>query len=138
MKKSIPPASHSVPALGELELTVLNLLWENPGLSPKSVHAVIGAERGISVNTVQSTLDRLYKKQLLTREKQGYAYHYTAIVERDSLIANMISDVMGRFQLDGAASIAAFVQATESLADEDLARLEEEIRARRAQSGGKQ
>lgn len=124
--------------LGELELTVLNLLWQRPGLSPKEVHAEIGAERGISVNTVQSTLDRLYKKQLLTREKQGYAYHYTAIVERDSLIANMISDVIGRFQLDGAASVAAFVQATETFEDEDLDRLEEEIRARRAQSEGKQ
>lgn len=124
--------------LGELELTVLNLLWQRPDLSPKEVHAEIGAERGISVNTVQSTLDRLYKKQLLTREKQGYAYHYTAIVERDSLIANMISDVIGRFQLDGAASVAAFVQATETFDDEDLDRLEEEIRARRAQSEGKQ
>lgn len=138
MKKNTSTAEHSVPVLGELELTVLNLLWQRPDLSPKEVHAEIGAERGISVNTVQSTLDRLYKKQLLTREKQGYAYHYTAIVERDSLIANMISDVIGRFQLDGAASVAAFVQATETFDDEDLDRLEEEIRARRAQSEGKQ
>lgn len=138
MKKNTSTAEHSVPVLGELELTVLNLLWQRPDLSPKEVHAEIGAERGISVNTVQSTLDRLYKKQLLTREKQGYAYHYTAIVERDSLIANMISDVIGRFQLDGAASVAAFVQATETFDDEDLDRLEEEIRARRAQSESKQ
>ena len=138
MKTSKKTASDAVPALGELELNVLNLLWEHSGLSPKDVHAVIGLDRGISVNTVQSALDRLYKKELLAREKQGYAYHYTAIVERDSLIANMISDVMGRFRLDGAASISAFVQATESFADEDLARLEEEIRARRAQFKGTQ
>lgn len=130
------PASNDqrpMPSLGELELAVLNLIWITPGLSPKQVHAEVGAERGISVNTVQSTLERLHRKQLLFREKLGHAYHYSAEVERSHLIADMISDVMRRFRLDGAASVSAFVQATDALDDDDLARLEAEIRARRKQ-----
>lgn len=109
----------------------MELVWKHPGLAPKQVHAAIVGQRKISVNTVQSTLDRLYKKQFLSREKQGHAYHYSAVVDRDQLVGDMISDVMGRFQLDGVASVAAFVQAAGSLKEADLARLEDEIRARR-------
>lgn len=103
-------------------------------MSPKQVHAEIGSERGISVNTVQSTLERLYRKKLLSREKIGHAYHYIADVERSHLIADMISDVMRRFQLDGAASVSAFAQAADTLGAADLERLEAEIRARREQA----
>jgi predicted transcriptional regulator len=123
-----------MPSLGDLELVVLNLLWSTPDLSPKQVHAEVGGERGISVNTVQSTLERLHRKQLLSREKIGHAYHYRADVERSHLIADMISDVMRRFRLDGAASVSAFVQAADTLDDADLERLEAEIRARREQA----
>lgn len=125
----------SPPPLGDLELAVLEFIWSQPDVSPKQVHARLGTHRGISLNTVQSTLERLFRKQLLARNKRGHAYHYRARVAREALVASLIGDVLQRFHADGPLSVAAFASAAESLDDTLLAQLEAEIRARREQGG---
>ncbi|SDJ51213.1 BlaI/MecI/CopY family transcriptional regulator [Microbulbifer yueqingensis] len=120
------------PALGDLEVAVLEIVWETPECSAKEVHERIGRQRGISLNTVQSTLERLHRKELLARGKRGHAYRYSACVERERLIASYIRETLGRFGGDAVASLAAFVDAAEDIDEASLARLEEELRKRRA------
>ena len=48
--------------LGDLEKSVLQYFWEHQEADAKRVHAYFHAQRGGSLNTIQSTLDRLYKK----------------------------------------------------------------------------
>ena len=67
------------PVLGALESSVLDYLWEHGGGTAKTVHAAVGRRRGITVNTVQSTLKRLYDKGLLTRKKVSHAHVYQPI-----------------------------------------------------------
>ncbi|WP_197477276.1 BlaI/MecI/CopY family transcriptional regulator, partial [Alcanivorax sp. HI0044] len=62
--------------LGELEKQVLQYFWKGRTADAKSVHSHFEKRRGGTLNTIQSTLDRLYKKGLLRREKQGHAFHY--------------------------------------------------------------
>jgi predicted transcriptional regulator len=47
----------------------------------------------ISVNTIQSTLERLVRKSLLTRQKQARAYLYSAAVSRATLISSLLRDI---------------------------------------------
>ena len=63
--------SNTLPKLGELELQLLNALWEQPEQSAKDLHTRLDGRSGL--NTVQSALERLYKKSLLQRQKQGHA-----------------------------------------------------------------
>ena len=79
--------------LGDLEKLVLQFLWSEKEADAKRVHIAVGMSRGNSLNTIQTTLDRLFKKSLLSRTKQGHAHLYTAIVDRESLIATLITDV---------------------------------------------
>src|SRR5688572_25745244 len=60
-------ASAGLPILGELESTVLEYLWERAEVDVKDVHRDIGAGRGITVSTIQSTLERLHRKGLARR-----------------------------------------------------------------------
>ena len=129
------PQSSSVPPLGELEIAVLEYVWHQPQVSAKETHAAIGAARGISANTVQSTLERLFRKQLLRREKQGHAFYYSAQVPRLQLLVGLINDVLGRFGRDTPSSLAAFVEAAEQLDENALQALEAEIIARRKREG---
>lgn len=122
---------HAIPALGALEIAVLEHLWQVPEASAKEVHAALGAARGISVNTVQSTLERLYRKKLLKRAKAGHAFRYSAQVPREQLVADLINDVLGRFGGDTASSLAAFVEAADRLDEEALNALEAELKKRR-------
>jgi len=56
--------SPSQPALGHLETTVMDLLWER---GESNVHDVVQhVGRPLAYTTVMTTLDRLFKKGLLT------------------------------------------------------------------------
>jgi predicted transcriptional regulator len=88
-KKTAPP-------LGELEIAVLEHVWRVGDLTAKEAHEALGRSRGISLNTVQSTLDRLHRKQILTRKKEARAYRYAPRVAREALLAELIGDLVGR------------------------------------------
>jgi predicted transcriptional regulator len=84
------------PELGALELEVLKCLWSAAEpIDARTVHAAVAARR-ISLSTVQATLERLHRKQLLARTKNGRAYLYSAIVSRESLIGELIRNVANR------------------------------------------
>lgn len=131
--RSAPPIN--VPPLGELEIAVLEHVWESGETSVKDAHGALGKPRGISLNTVQSTLERLHRKQLLTRRKASHAFRYQAGVQRSQLVAGLIQDVLGRFGGDEAASLAAFVEVAERFDEPTLTALESLLRERRQQAG---
>ena len=120
------------PYLGELEIAVLEHLWSSGPADAKSVHREIGTSRGISANTVQSTLDRLFKKELLEREKISHAYVYSSVTSREELMADMIDNVVGKLSGGNSeAMLTAFVDLAERVEDDSLDRLEAMIAARR-------
>lgn len=129
---SLSPMSNDImPKLGDLEIAVLEHVWVLSGATAKSTHAAIGVCRNISPNTVQSAMERLYRKGLLEREKSGHSYQYTAAVEREALIARLIGSVLGRFGGDAPSAIAAFIESSEDIDPEELERLEAILRQRR-------
>lgn len=122
--------------LGELEKQVLNYLWDQGEAGAKQIHRAFSSTRSGSLNTIQSTLDRLYKKKLLSRRKSSHAYLYRPKVERESLIAQLIRDVTQELkQQDQNVTMAAFASLTSELGDDELDQLEALIESRRQQDG---
>lgn len=80
--------------LGELELIVLEYVWVNPGTDAKQVTMHLSQARQSSLSTVQTTLERLVRKQFLSRRKRSHSYRYYATVSRSELIGNLMSDVI--------------------------------------------
>src|ERR671918_1158706 len=114
--------------LGELELAVLEYLWSTGLAHAKAVHSAIGTRRGITLNTVQSTLERLYHKELLSREKVSHAYIYTPQVRREELMTQMIEEVMGVFTGGKPQPmLPAFVDLAARVDERNLERLEQLI-----------
>jgi predicted transcriptional regulator len=118
--------------LGELEKAVLDHLWSAGPRDAKAMHAALGRERGIALNTVQSTLERLVRKGLAERRKQGRAYSYAAAVSRTDWVAgavqHLIADIPG---LGPHVLLAAFVELAERAGSEELALLERLVAERR-------
>lgn len=111
--------------LGDLEKLVLHYLWKNEVADVKQVHSHFEKIRGGSLNTYQSTLDRLYKKGLLSREKVGHAFQYKAKVERHELIGQLIKSITSDFVADDDSSlIAAFSSISKEFNVEQLSKLE--------------
>ena len=90
-----------MPALGSRELSVLELFWapEQPTLSASDVHEAVQNKHSqstleaISLNTLQSTLERLYRKDLLVREKSGRAFIYRAACSKQDIIQRLLHDI---------------------------------------------
>ena len=118
--------------LGELEKLVLQYLWQHKSADVKEVYTYFDNIRGGSLNTYQSTLDRLFKKELLSRHKVKNAYQYQPRVERHELIAQLIRSVTSSFVAeDDSSLVAAFSSMSKDFNVEQLDQLEALIEAQR-------
>jgi predicted transcriptional regulator len=119
--------------MGHLEVTVMDALWER---GDGSVHDVLRClDRPLAYNTVMTTLDRLYKKGLLSRCKRDRAYFYTPCLSRvewqqkqaEDLLSGFLSGPRPARELLVSCLVEAFGQHDAALLDE----LEEKIRMKR-------
>ncbi|MEN8259583.1 MAG: BlaI/MecI/CopY family transcriptional regulator [Pseudomonadota bacterium] len=111
--------------LGELEMAVLDFIWRSGPVDAKTAHKVLEPDRGISLNTIQSTLERLFKKKLLRREKISHAFVYRAALDRQALMGKMIDNVVSTVAKgDFEGMLGAFVGIAARGGDAHLDRLE--------------
>jgi predicted transcriptional regulator len=116
--------------LGELELEVLEYLWANREGHVKQVHEGIGVSRNNTLNTIQSTLDRLYKKGLLGRTKVAHSYVYKCNYSRTEILTRKINDLAHELASGETSSVlAAFVEFTARLDASKISELETLIAA---------
>jgi predicted transcriptional regulator len=122
--------------IGPLEERILDLLWRSRG--ERSVREVQGALRGrLAYTTVMTTLDRLFKKGLLVRKRDGQAYLYAARVSREAFAAGLLRRTLDRILGRGSAAplLASFVDAVSEHDRELLPELERLVRERERELG---
>jgi len=69
--------------LGPLEERLLEELWNRGNATVRDL--IDGGCQDLAYTTVMTTLDRLYKKNLLSREAEGRAFRYTPRFSRQDL-----------------------------------------------------
>ncbi|MBB6522189.1 BlaI/MecI/CopY family transcriptional regulator [Pseudoteredinibacter isoporae] len=106
------------PNLGERELEVMKILWGHESLSAREVLDLC-EENSLSLSTMQSTLERLHRKELISRQKQGRHYLYRAIVSRSTIIGQLLGDIADQF---GEGDIAPMISGFVSYVDQESAR----------------
>jgi predicted transcriptional regulator len=115
--------SKAANVLGELETRVMDLLWEE---HPLSVRAACGRLRGDhAYTTIMTTMDRLHKKRLLRRKKDGNAFIYEPAMDRAEYQKRVIEAALTPLLEQGAAPVlAAFVEVAADIDASNLAHLE--------------
>lgn len=130
--------SNTLPQLGELELAVMQSLWARPEQSASSLQHSLPPARRCSLSTVQSTLERLHRKQFVSRRKSGHAYLYCARLEHSELLGKLLGGVIGKLHTGSLDPIlSSFVDFADRIDEGTLDRLEELLqqRKRRRQEG---
>jgi predicted transcriptional regulator len=114
-------ATGSTGKLGELERVVMDCLWAaDAPRSVRDVHAELSATRDLAYTTVMTVLDRLSRKQLVTRTQEGRAYLYSPVHSRAQLTAEMMHDALS---VDGLDRTAALVHFADRVTPEEAAAL---------------
>lgn len=128
-----------VPELGALERRALELLWAQGAAHARELHDQLQQERHLTLSTVQSTLERLHRKGLLRRWKQGRAYCYEAQVSRETLVGRLMADIASELGTDRRrAAIAGLLDAADGADEATLDRLQawiDRARDQRARRG---
>jgi predicted transcriptional regulator len=86
------PSDVVLPALGKLEREVMQFVWRRGQVSVRDVHEEFTGR--IAYTTLMTTLDRLYKKGLLARAKEGRAFRYAPRVSREEFERGIAQDVL--------------------------------------------
>src|SRR6266446_1852257 len=71
--------------LGPLEERLLEALWERGHATVRDLLNSDGPCQHLAYTTVMTTLDRLFKKNLLSREAEGRAFRYSPRLTREAL-----------------------------------------------------
>lgn len=99
--------------LGDLETFVWKMAWQLGSGTVKTFYTQVKPARNVSQNTVQSTLERLYRKSILTRHKEGHAY----VLSREAFTAQLLTNMVSEFESDPSMTLAAFVEQQEGVSD---------------------
>jgi BlaI family penicillinase repressor len=121
--------------IGELEAAVLSLVKRLGKGSVSQLLELAKGERRIAYTTLSTTLDRLYRKGLLTREKAkgkgGQHYIYSSpqstAVQRE-IVATTVDRLVSAF---GRAAVSNIYERLEQLSPEELKEMERMIQRKR-------
>jgi predicted transcriptional regulator len=95
---------------GTLEADIMELVWERKQASARDIfEALRDKGQRISYGATKTVLDRLVKKQVLTRAMDGNQYIYRAHLDRDEFERSAIREIVdGLFAGFGAPVYAQF------------------------------
>ena len=92
MKRIFPPFRSSSRQLGPLEERMLEGLWTRGSATVREL--VEGDYEDLAYTTLMTTLDRLFKKGLLTRSEEGRAFRYAPRFSREELHREVASNAL--------------------------------------------
>lgn len=103
----------------------MDQLWSaDRALTVRDVHEQLSTTRDLAYTTVMTVLDRLAKKGLTQRERDGKAWRYRAAGPREELVADLMRDALDRAG-DRRAALVRFV---DQVSDEDALLLRDALR----------
>ena len=114
------PMAKELPSLGELEMRVLRLVWQQQPCTERQITDVIQQERSLARTSVLKTLQRLEAKGLLARlPGEGPVQFRASIPEHrvlPALIGRFVEGVLG----GSAEPLVAYLAGSEKLSVKDL------------------
>jgi BlaI family transcriptional regulator, penicillinase repressor len=80
-----PPALR----LGDLQLSILKVLWQRREATVAEVQAGLGAHRGVAYTTAATILRRMEERGLVSHRTEGRSFIYRAAVAAEAVSRNM-------------------------------------------------
>ena len=100
-----------MPHLGGLETKVMDVLWNTLSpLSVREVHDSLAPSSDLAYTTILTVLDRLAKKGLATRTREGKAWSYSAAASREDMLISEIQLALRHPRIDRLAVVTAVAE----------------------------
>ncbi len=106
------------------ESIILEILWAE---SPLNIGQIIARAKSITdwhENTIKTLVTRLYKKQLVSRIKDGKQYFYSPVVERSQVVHHESENLLGKFFEGKLPALVAHFAQSKKLNEQDIKEIE--------------
>lgn len=121
--------------LGHREACIMEVLWGRRDVTVREILRAISKEEELAYTTVMTITDRLWKKGLLERRKEGKTYYYTPKSTKESFVTSCLRKVFDCFAPDmNRAALSHFVDSLATTQPELLEELEQMLRDRGEES----
>jgi predicted transcriptional regulator len=111
------------PQLGPLEQQLLEELWRRKNATVREL--LDSGDTKLAYTTIMTTLDRLYKKQLLGRVPEGRAFRYSPRHTKQDLEKVTASETIHQLLSSGGAATLPLSYLVEAVSDHDVRLLDE-------------
>jgi predicted transcriptional regulator len=132
LKRHFGRQTTSLEQLGRLETEVIDRAWARGEITVRDLHEEMGGR--LAYTTLMTTLDRLYKKGLLRRRKEGKAYFYSPAMTEQQYQESVTEHFLGMVlqdQKNSSAVLSRFVDVVSETDQQMLDQLDEIVRAKR-------
>jgi len=117
----VPPRKSAT--LTEAELRLMDVLWQRGSATVQEVLDSLPADQPLAYNSVLTTIRVLEKKGYLGHTKDGRAYIYKPIVERQDATRSEVRHLISRFFKDSHEMLVLNILEDESIDADELRRL---------------
>ena len=109
--------------LGPLEQQLLGELWRRGNATVREL--LVDGSLKLAYTTVMTTLDRLYKKQLLDRVAEGRAFRYSPRHSREELMNAAVRENIRQLLGSGSTAALPLSYLVDALSEHDVSLLED-------------
>jgi predicted transcriptional regulator len=120
--------------LGDLQLTILKVLWEPGPSTVADVHAATEASRSLAYTTVATMLRKMEARGLVDRREDGRKFIDSAAVAEEAISTSMADDVLERLFEGSLSDMVSHLLRTREISAGELEELERLIQESRKRS----
>lgn len=136
---SINPVINPIPAmskpkthrLGELQLRILEVLWQREEAPVAEVHASLGGSAAFAYTTIATMLRKMEDRRLVRHRTAGRSFIYRAAVAADAVTREVADHLVDRFFAGSLAEAVSHLLDTRDVSKAELAELEKLIAQRK-------
>ncbi len=124
--------------LSEAEWELMTEIWKfNKPISVREIHDSLYPNKEKAYTTVQTTMNILFNKGFLRRDKVGLVNFYFPKVSQDDFAQRETNSIVSRLFNGSFGALANYLVDSGELSDEEISDLKKMIDAKSNQSGGK-
>ena len=118
--------------LGDLQLKLMKVLWEQREAAVADIHDLIEPETGLAFTTVATMLRKMEGRGLVTHRAEGRKFLYRAAVAEADVTRNMADDLLDKLFEGSLAQMVSHLLTTHEVSEDELSKLEDLIAERKS------
>lgn len=116
--------------LGDLQLAIMRILWEQGEGTVAEVHEALEPERGLALTTIATMLTKMEKKGVVDHRAEGRKFIFRPRVSEGQVRRSMVADLTSQLFRGDVTALVNHLLSEHEIDAQELAQLREMIASR--------